>query len=144
MHYHSKCTCPIMRQPRPSGDLKSNFYLTGAQTHAIFSEWAHTITAEDVNREAASLLAFAGYYGKEAEVLEDAERNADRYAPPGPTRATSIVACYPAYIDPSGESVGESSSAPAEVFRRWWQTSPGCAIVYIREAFSMSLPSSPL
>ena len=76
--------------------------------HTVFTEWAHTITAEDVNREAASLLAFAAYYGKEAEVLAEADANPGRFAEPGPTRATSIVACFPAFIDPSGESQGEN------------------------------------
>ena len=79
----------------------------------MLAEWANTITAEEVNREAASLLAFASYHGSEAEVLADAEQHPERYSTIGPTRSTSVVACFPAFTDPSGESIGEPApSAP--------------------------------
>lgn len=76
------------------------------QSGAMIAEWAGSITAEDLSKEAASLLAFAAYHGSEAEVLADAEANPERYATPGPTRSTSIVACFPAFTDLSGESMG--------------------------------------
>ena len=52
------------------------------------------------------MLTFASDFGTEGAVLEHA-----RSSPPGfythlgPTRATSLVACIPAYVDASGTSV---------------------------------------
>lgn len=77
------------------------------QAHAYLADWVHTIGIDDVNKEAASLLAFASHYGKEAEAMHDFEENTGKYAELGPSRATSVVACYPAYTDLSGESIGE-------------------------------------
>ena len=83
-----------------------NLRLIAVQAHAYLADWAHTITIEDVNREAASLLAFASFYGNEAEAMQEFRDNPERYSELGPSRATSVVACYPAYTDLSGESIG--------------------------------------
>ena len=72
----------------------------------MLAEWAGSITVDEVNQEAATLLSFVSFHGKEAEALEDAKQNPERYSPLGPTRATAIVACFPAFTDPSGESLG--------------------------------------
>lgn len=52
-----------------------------------------------------SLLSFASDYGNEAAILEDAERHPEKYGHLGPTRATSIVTCIPAYTDLTGEAM---------------------------------------
>lgn len=72
----------------------------------MLQHWVDTITIEDINKEAASLLSFASHYGTEAELLEEAAQDPEKFAPPGPTRTTAIVACFPAFTDPSGESIG--------------------------------------
>lgn len=76
------------------------------QTFKMLQNWVGTITVEDINKEAASLFSFASHYGTEAEALEEAEQDPERFAAPGPTRTTAIVACYPAFTDPRGESIG--------------------------------------
>lgn len=73
----------------------------------MLQHWVDTITIEDINKEAASLLSFASHYGTEAELLEEAAKEPERFAPPGPTRTTAIVACFPAFTDPHGESIGQ-------------------------------------
>lgn len=72
----------------------------------MLQHWVDTITIEDINKEAASLLSFASHYGTEAELLVEAEQEPERFATPGPTRTTAIVACFPAFTDPHGESIG--------------------------------------
>ena len=72
----------------------------------MLQHWVDTITIEDINKEAASLLSFASHYGTEAELLEEEKQDPERFAPPGPTRTTAIVACFPAFTDPHGESIG--------------------------------------
>ena len=76
----------------------------------MLQHWVDTITIEDINKEAASLLSFASHYGTEGELLEEAAEEPERFAPPGPTRTTAIVACFPAFTDPHGESIGDFTS----------------------------------
>lgn len=75
-------------------------------------EVADSITAQEVNAVAASVLSYISHYRNEeallAEVGSDYTRNG--YAEPGPTRMTSIVACVPAYMDASGQSTGTPHS----------------------------------
>ncbi len=68
---------------------------------------ADTVTAEEVNAIAASLLSYISHYRKEEEALAAAEALPEAWAAPGPTRATSIVACLPAFTDTSGLSTGK-------------------------------------
>lgn len=57
------------------------------------------------------MLSFASDYGAEAELLELASTQpAGHYANLGPTRATSLLACIPAYIDATGASVTGSAA----------------------------------
>ena len=78
-----------------------------SQAHAATLAVADSVTLEDVNAAAASLLSFASHYGAEADALAAAESLPEAWTtPPGPTRATAVVACVPAFADPSGLSVG--------------------------------------
>jgi predicted Zn-dependent peptidase len=79
-----------------------------SQAHAATLAVADSVSLEDVNAAAASLLSFASHYGEEAGERAAAAGVAmpSAWAPPGPTRATSIVACIPAFADPSGLSTG--------------------------------------
>ena len=83
-----------------------------AQSHELLQQWADTITLEEVNALAASYLAYISHYRAEAEILEAAQRGERRFAGPGPVRATAIVACLPAFTDPSGQSSGALRSCP--------------------------------
>ena len=78
-----------------------------SQAHAATLRVADSVTLEDVNAAAASLLAFASHFGAEADALAAAASLPEAWAtPPGPTRATAVVACVPAFADPSGLSAG--------------------------------------
>lgn len=65
---------------------------------------------EEVSAVAKSLLSYISHYGREAELKADfaANRPAWTYEP---SRATAIVACVPAYVDPSGQSANAGSGA---------------------------------
>ena len=88
-----------------------------AQSHELLQRWADSITLEEVNALAASYLAYISHYRAEAELLEAAARGERRFAGPGPVRATSIVACLPAFTDPSGHSSGAPRSTPPGLLR---------------------------
>jgi predicted Zn-dependent peptidase len=77
-----------------------------SQAHAATLAVADSVTLDDVNAAAASLLAFASHYGAEAVPLAAADALPDAWSPPGPTRATAVVACVPAFADPTGLSLG--------------------------------------
>jgi hypothetical protein len=77
-----------------------------AQSHALLRQWADSITPEEVNALAASYLAYISHYGAEGEVLKQAAAGERAFGGPGPVRATAIVACLPAFTDPSGHSSG--------------------------------------
>ena len=76
------------------------------QSHALLVRWADTITREEVNAAAASLLSYISHYADSEAAVAAAGADPGAWAPPGPTRATSIVACIPAFTDPSGQSTG--------------------------------------
>ncbi len=63
------------------------------------------MTLDDINSVCSSMMAFMSDYGNEGAVLQQAEQEPGAWAWPGPTRATSIVACVPSFVDSSGESV---------------------------------------
>ena len=73
-----------------------------SQAHAATLAVADSVTLDEVNAAAASLLSFASHYGAEDEAEAAAAALPEAWGPPGPTRATSIVACVPAFADPSG------------------------------------------
>ena len=78
------------------------------QSHELLQQWADTITREEVNTLAATYLSYISHYRAEEELLSALEGGEGDYAvPPGPVRMTSIVACLPAFTDPSGQSSGE-------------------------------------
>eukprot|EP00955_Chlamydomonas_euryale_P007458 79036-Chlamydomonas_euryale.AAC.1 len=67
-----------------------------------------------MNSLVRSMLTFASDYGREAEVLAEAEADdPERWPHLGATRATSIVACMPAYIGADGMSVGGGGGGPS-------------------------------
>jgi hypothetical protein len=68
---------------------------------------ADTISLEEVNAMARSLLTFASDMGSEQQMLDLAAQPDQEglWARPGPTRATSVVACVPAYVTSSGEGI---------------------------------------
>eukprot|EP00887_Chlorella_sp_A99_P001378 scaffold8.g1378.t1 len=74
--------------------------------HEYLLALADTMTASEVNRLARSLLSFTSHYRAESALVEEYERNPSAWAEPGPTRATAIVACLPAFMDASGHSTG--------------------------------------
>jgi hypothetical protein len=68
---------------------------------------AETITLDVVNAVARSLLTFASDMGSEQDMLDLAAQPDQEglWARPGPTRATSVVACVPAYVTATGEGI---------------------------------------
>ncbi|CAL8466878.1 g6414 [Coccomyxa elongata] len=76
------------------------------QSHELLKDWAETITLEEVNAVAASYLSYISHYQAEQEILEQAANAQGSFAGVGPVRATAIVACIPAFTDPSGQSTG--------------------------------------
>lgn len=89
------------------------------QSHELLQQWADTITREEVNTLAATYLSYISHYRAEEELLAAVERGeGDFAAPPGPVRMTSIVACLPAFTDPSGQSSGECADLAAVVLQR--------------------------
>lgn len=65
-----------------------------------------SITLQEVNATAASVLSFATHYGHEGELLDEAQLHPETFSGPGPTRATAVIACIPAFTDASGQSTG--------------------------------------
>ena len=79
-----------------------------AEDNAMAKEALHSMTLEEVNAIAASVLSYISHYRNEAALLEEVGQDyaAKGYAEPGPTRMTSIAACIPAFVDASGQSTG--------------------------------------
>lgn len=80
--------------------------------HQAMEQVAATITLEEINSLTRSVLSFASDYGNEASVLEAAAQEPHKYTHLGPTRATSLVACIPAFVDQEGASIS-GGGAPA-------------------------------
>lgn len=76
--------------------------------HEAMVQVANTITLEEMNALARSMLSFASDYGAERTIIDQANQAPDLYTHYGPTRATSIVACIPAYVDANGMPIGGS------------------------------------
>jgi predicted Zn-dependent peptidase len=73
-------------------------------SHETFLELAKHVTLNDVNAVARSLFSFISNYGQEKDIIKDFRLNLQKY-PYEPTRAISIVVCFPAYIDVSGHFI---------------------------------------
>ena len=67
---------------------------------------ADTITVEEVNTIARSLLSYVSHYSAEKKAAAEAAGTPEEWMDFGVSRATSIVACVPAYMDASGKSAG--------------------------------------
>eukprot|EP00798_Chlamydomonas_sp_ICE-L_P019762 gene19762-26456_t len=81
-------------------------------SHVAMKSVAETITLEDINALASSMLTFSSDYGNEAAMLKEAAdpANVNAFSYLGPTRATSLIACIPAYIDETGASITEGAN----------------------------------
>uniref|UniRef100_A0A383WE33 Peptidase M16 N-terminal domain-containing protein n=1 Tax=Tetradesmus obliquus TaxID=3088 RepID=A0A383WE33_TETOB len=81
--------------------------MSHGEAHEAMMAVAADIKLEEVNAVAASLLTFASDVGREADMLAEAAQPGQegKWARPGPTRATSVVACIPAYVSAAGDVV---------------------------------------
>lgn len=82
------------------------------EAHGCLLALADSITPEEVNSLARSLLSYVSHYRNEATLVREYEENPDAWAAPGPTAATAIVACVPAFMDASGHSTGAAAPMP--------------------------------
>lgn len=53
------------------------------------------------------LSALSSLPARLVQLLREYESDPSGWAEPGPTRATAVVACIPAFMDASGHSTGE-------------------------------------
>ncbi|KAL4457809.1 hypothetical protein ABPG75_012674 [Micractinium tetrahymenae] len=74
--------------------------------HEYLLKVIDTISKGEVDALAKSLLSYLSHYNQERQLLEEYEADPSAWAWPGPTRATAIVACLPAFMDASGHSTG--------------------------------------
>ena len=74
---------------------------------------------EEVNTIARSLLSYVSHYGAEEKAASEAADAPEEWMDFGASRATSIVACVPAFMDASGKSAGACSCSEvhAQVMR---------------------------
>lgn len=85
------------------------------ETHACLTALADSITPEEVNALARSLLSYVSHFRNEAGLVHEYENDPPTaWAAPGPTVATAIVACLPAFMD---AATGESTGAAAPMQR---------------------------
>lgn len=82
------------------------------QAHAYLMELADTITPDEVSALCRSTLSFASHYGDEATLLKEYEADPSKWAEPGPSIATAVVACIPTFMDASGNSSGAAAPMP--------------------------------
>ena len=93
------------------------------QSHEALERIVPEVTLEEVNEYARSILSYIADFGDEASMLTSAsdggasatssaaagEEEEGRYAEDmGPTKATSVVTCIPAFVDKHGESLAAS------------------------------------
>lgn len=67
---------------------------------------ADTVTVEEVNKVARSLLSYISHFGKEMEAVEACAANPEQWLDWGASRTTSVVACIPAFTTEDGHSTG--------------------------------------
>jgi predicted Zn-dependent peptidase len=80
--------------------------------HGYLVALADSVTVEEANALARSLLSFASHFRSEAALLREFEADPSGWAPPGPTVTTAAVACLPAFMDASGHGTGGAAPAP--------------------------------
>jgi hypothetical protein len=88
------------------------FFTIFPQSHEALLALAHTITVEEVNSIARSLLSFVSHYQHEEEAVAAWSSAPQHWMDWGPTRSTCVVACIPAFTDESGHSTGDCPSVP--------------------------------
>lgn len=88
------------------------------QAHEALLALAHTITVEEVNAVARSLLSFVSHYQHEDEAIAAWSAEPQQWMDWGPTRSTCVVACIPAFTDESGHSTGEGLPVVRAVVKR--------------------------
>ena len=79
------------------------------QAHEYLLQLADTITPEEVSAICKSILSFASHYGDEASLLQEYQADPSKWATPGPSIATAVVACLPTFMDASGNSSGAAA-----------------------------------
>jgi predicted Zn-dependent peptidase len=85
-------------------DALGHIVMDQKQSHVALESIVPTIELEEVNAYARSILSYISNFGLEEEMV--IESNSNFAKDMGPTRATSIVTCIPAYVDKDGESLG--------------------------------------
>merc|ERR1719181_927812 len=77
------------------------------QGYDALLEIVPTITLEDVNRMAFSILSYISYFGDEKAMVQRALDGGEDFSSVlGATATSSIVICMPSYVDESGASIG--------------------------------------
>jgi predicted Zn-dependent peptidase len=79
------------------------------QAHEYLLQLADTITPEEVSAICKSILSFSSHYGDEASLLQEYQADPGKWATPGPSIATAVVACLPTFMDASGNSSGAAA-----------------------------------
>ena len=79
------------------------------QAHEYLLQLADTITPEEVSAICKSILSFTSHYGNEAGLLQEYQADPSKWATPGPSIATAVVACLPTFMDASGQSSGAAA-----------------------------------
>ena len=74
--------------------------------HEAVKRIAETITVEEMHKLTRSTLTFGSDYGREDVILQEYEASQSSWAEPGPSFATSVLACVPEFVDASGLSLG--------------------------------------
>ncbi len=74
---------------------------------------------------ARSILSYASHYGAEEKAAAEAAADPQEWMDFGASRATSIVACVPAFMDASGKSAGLiavlGQLTPLRTRRKMWR-----------------------
>ena len=79
------------------------------QAHEYLLQLADTITPEEVSAICKSILSFSSHFGDEASLLQEYQADPSKWATPGPSIATAVVACLPTFMDASGNSSGAAA-----------------------------------
>jgi len=93
-------------------DALGHIVMDQKQSHEALESIVPFVKLEEVNAYARSILSYIACFGDEKGMLGEYQASGtngsgnDSYAMDmGPTRATSIVTCIPAYVDKEGESI---------------------------------------
>jgi len=90
-------------------DALGHVVMDQKQSHEALESVVDSIELEEVNSYARSILSYISDFGNEEEMM--AAEDKDLFAEDmGPTKATSIVTCIPAYVDKDGGSIASGQS----------------------------------